>query len=684
MKTIKGFIISLLCYFVAIQLVQGQNGDILFTIADRDTVTVEEFMQMYERNLSNTKDYTTLNEYLNLYVNYKLKLLQAHDIGLDRDPSTIRQVEEYRNSLIKPYINNPHIMDSLVVQAYDRMSTLVRASQILISVPVNTAPSDTILYYQKARMVYEKALQGEDFVSLVDQYSDDPSVNSTSGIGNHGDLGYFTSMTMIYPFENAVYSLIEKQSLHNEILKDSITFCKTQFGYHIIKLTSVVPVTFSTISLAHIFVSRQNHSEQEAKDLIYKAYDQIAIVGFDSVVRCFSDDTFTRMKGGILANQQPNTIPPEYIDMYVGNPTTTTSRPFQTRFGWHIVKFIDVTPIPEFEFIKSQIYDRLSKDERMYFALEKFIAESKQYYHFKCDSKLLSRLSQFVSDSVFSATWQLPDINSNKEFSYLRTKSLFSIGEDSFTSWDFLNYIFETQSKRTPVHIQSYINKQYENYSNKCVLEYASKHIEEKYPQLQKSIREFEDGVLIFDLTDSMVWTKSLSDTVELERYYQENKSKYLYTERVDATIWSIPSRVNADKIFKQIKKYKKKGKSDDEIKGIIDVKYFKESKSSINYIWGRFEKGINGIIDSNVFTKIDELKKEVLPRYIMDSSSVLNRAIVIVVSEIMPISIKPFEACKGLVTSDYQQVLEKQWIDSLREHYPISIDYTKLDALKK
>jgi len=676
-------LLLVLCLCVG-NIIKAQDNGILFTIADKDTITDSEFMQMYNKNSSNLKDTSSIDDYLDLYINYKLKLTQAKDIGLDKDSSTINQLKQYRENIIKPYVNDPKVMDSLTYQAYERMNVIIRASQILVSIPNNIAPWDTLQYYQKAQMVYQKAIKGENFAYLVDEYSDDPSANTQVGVANHGDLGYFSSLNMIYPFENACYSLIEGMNTDKPYLRDSITFCRTQFGYHIIKITSLLVAPFSSVTFAHIFIDAKKHSQEEAKNLIYKAYNQISVLGFDSVVNLYSDDNYSKKQYGILFDQTPNIIPPEYIDMFLQYADSARTIPFQTRFGWHIVRYITAKPLLDFNSVRYQISNRISKDERAYMAIDNFAKQSKQYYNFKYDKQLLYSLDKVITDSVFSAVWQLPDTKNNKDFSSLKDKILFTLGDTSLTCWDFLNYIFESQSKTTPTHILSYIDKKFENYTNQCAITYSCAHMEERFPQIKQSLEDFKEGIMIFDLTDKKVWSPSLADTTALQQYYQTHKTKYKYTQRADATIWIIHPTIKFDKAFKQIKKYKKKGKSNDEIKDILSEKKDGKTKYNVTYTWGRFEKGINSVVDTNIFAHISELETKSFPYYIIDTTSVSNRRMVVVLNEILPVSIKSFEDCKGLVTSDYQDVLEEKWITELKKQYPIKINNQTLERLKK
>ncbi len=664
------FIVSL---FVTL-IVNAQN-EVLFSLGDREKVTKDEFLQMFNKNATVSMENSAVEEYLNLYINYKLKLLQAYDLGMDKDSSTIAQVQDYRKSIVKPYINDTKVLDSLALEAYERLKILVRASHILISIPTNVAPEDTLQYYQKAQMIYKKALKGENFIALVDRYSEDPSATTTTGIANHGDLGYFSSMNMIYSFEQACYErIIMDAEDDTPQIKDSITFCRSNFGYHIIKLTSAVKAPFYTFNFAHIFVNAKKHEGQDIKQLIDNAYNQIATLGFDSVAPLYSDDAYSAQRGGVLSNQRANTVPAEYIDLYLKHTDGKTTQPFQTRFGWHIVKYITSVSLPDYNVLEQNIKARITKDDRGFLSAARFIAKSKDTYGYVIDSNALKQIANFLTDSVFFATWQMPE-----EIDEIKGKFLFSIGKQTFTCGDFIEYIFENQSNTTPTHLQTYVNKHFKSYSDNNVLDYAVENIGEMYPNVKESIEEFKRGVLIFDLTDKMIWTKSLSDSVEVEQYYEKHKSKYLYTERADAVVWLLNKDLDIKTIQKLIVKYRKKGKTNDEITDIITEKYGEK----ISYTWSRFEKGANNIVDKNIFNKGYTFATNNKKEFIKDTTSITNRNVIIELIEMMPISIKPLSACKGLVTSDYQEVLEKKWIEDLKEKYPVKINYELLNSIK-
>jgi peptidyl-prolyl cis-trans isomerase SurA len=270
----KFFILTLTLVLSSFVLNAQNDNDIVLEIQG-EKITKAEFLKMYNRNsiASSTIDKEDLNKYLDLYINYKLKLLQAKQDGLDTSKTYLDEVANYRKQMIQPYINDVSITDSLIKEAYEREKEFLRASHILISVPANATPADTLEAYKKAIMIRDRALKGEDFSKLAIEYSDDPSAKGREAteeqsaiLGNGGDLGYFTSMTMVYPFESACYSL-QKGEISMPI--------KTTFGYHIIKLTDRIPAPFFTCNIKHVWINTQKHSEQEAKQLIEEAYSHV-------------------------------------------------------------------------------------------------------------------------------------------------------------------------------------------------------------------------------------------------------------------------------------------------------------------------------------------------------------------------------------------------------------------------
>ncbi len=667
----KKIVVLLTLFVLSLCSVAQTDNDVVIEVAG-EKITKEAFLKMYNKNnLTPGKiDKNDLDAYLELYINYKLKLLQAKELGLDTIPSYLEEVDKYRQQLIIPYLNDAEVTQSLIEEAYERTKTFVRASHILISLPENANPADTLNAYNKAMSIRERALKGEDFNALAKQYSDDPSAKDRKEQnyrGNGGELGYFTSMTMIYPFENACYSM--------EVGEISLPI-KTRFGYHIIKLTDKIPAFFSTFDVAHIWVGIDKRPEQESKAIIDDVYAKIqeGQITFDSLVKLYSDDKSTASVGGVLKNQKVNTVPANYIEEASKLKIGEVSTPFKTAFGWHIIKPVSYKAIPSLEQQRKTIEDRISKDERSFKSLESFESKAKLEYGFVEDKDGLKEIEKILTDSVFNATWIIPtEFSDNTE--------LFRIGDFSFTINDFAKEIEKHQRIQPAEYIPTYIEKVYNTVVLEQVVNYADSKLEEKFPELKAEIQEFSDGVLIFSITDRMVWNKSLIDTLGLQTYFEANKQKYNWEKRVSTTLWSVEAaEKDKSKIEKLLKKSIAKSWTNEETKEKLSKKLkIKEGiDKKIVYKWGKYEKGDNKTVDALLWSDTSQVKGTI------KSQETKNKKLTfLVLDSWVDDEPKELDDCKGLVTSDYQVFLEQQWISDLRTKYQYKIYRDVYDTIK-
>ena len=674
----KTFILlTIFVLFVCVLKAQNDN-DIILNIQG-ENISKKEFLKMYNRNNtnSNTKiDKEDLKEYLDLYINYKLKLLQAEQEGLDTMPSFKDEVASYRKQMIQSYINNSSITDSLINEAYQREKEFLRASHILIRVPANATPKDTLEAYNKALMIRNRALKGEDFNALAEEYSDDPSAKDKPATeeqpaipGNRGDLGYFTSMTMVYPFESACYAL-QKGEISQPV--------KTNFGYHIIKLTDRIPAPFFTCNIKHVWINAQNHSQDEAKQLIEEAYSHVEEWKIDSVARKYSEDQYSAQNNGWLMNQKPNTLPADYIVLLKDMKEGDLSPIIQTRYGWHFFKLMNLTAQPSLSDRKGAIAQRISKDARSYKSIENFVSQSKEYYNFKENKKVFDEIKPLVTDSIFEGVWQIPE-------NYIGDRVVFTIGDTFVTQHDFLEELYASQRKQTPEYVPLFLDKFYRSIVDKKVLEYADSQMEKRYPEFKENMQMFREGLLIFAITDREVWTRSLIDTLGLEEFYQKNKENYVWQNRVDVTTWNIDKSIDFNKAVRIITKSNKKNKTNDETKDILLKKFFITEKPEkyFAYSWGRYEKGANKNIDKLIWNT--DLSKNLNKKdaVIADTTLMTNKNNVLVLKSFLEPRIKTLDECRGIATSHYQEFLEKEWIADLRKKYSYQVYYDVFNSIE-
>ncbi|MDR1846786.1 MAG: peptidylprolyl isomerase [Bacteroidales bacterium] len=633
------------------------NKDIILTIGD-ENVTKQEFIDLYQKNNTAPNkviDKEDLKEYLDLFINYKLKLREAKALGMDTLKSYTDEIETYRKQLVLPYINDATITEQIVEEAYDRLKYFVRASHILVNVPANATPADTLAAYKKALDIRKRALKGEDFSTLAAELSDDPSAKE-----NKGDLGYFTSMTMIYPFEQACYTM--KSGEISEPVK-------TTFGYHIIKLVERKPALFYTADVAHIWVSPRMHdSTANCKSIIDEAYQRLQSgISFDSVVKLYSDDRQNKDKNGVLKGQKINNMPMEYTMQMENMKIGEYSKPFETSYGWHIIKPLAYNPLPPLDDIRKTIEKRVAGDMRSYKTIEAFADKTKQEYGFREDLNKIKAVENIVTDSVFFATWSVPD-------NFDKSEEIFRIGDYSFTQLDLAQYIEKNQKKETPMYIPAFVDKVYKAAVIDAVVGYGDRRLEDKHPELKAQLDEFRNGVLIFAITDKYVWNRSVTDTAGLEQFYEKNKQKYMWEKRSDATVWTLDTSVNAKTALELITKGTKKKWTNIEIQEQIAKKCKLDSTyiKAVKFVWNKYENGDNKFIDRLYQqTGVSSVMKEG------------NKNYIVVVHKIVEPEIKTLSECKGIATSDYQEFLEQQWVKELRQKYPYKVNEQVFNSIK-
>jgi peptidyl-prolyl cis-trans isomerase SurA len=623
----------------------------IITIAG-DDVSRSEFERVFRKN--NTKetsyDRKSVMDYVSLYVNYKLKVKEALEMGMDTAKSFTDELGGYRKQLAAPYLVDKDVTESLLKEAYNRMKTDVRASHILIKCPAEALPKDTIEAYNKAMKIREEALKGADFAKLAKEKSEDPSAKD-----NGGDLGWFTALQMVYQFESAVYNM--------KVGEISMPVRTNRFGYHIIKLVDSRPAQ-GEVKVAHIMVRTNDKakSEDSAKAVakINELYDSLkAGKSFEDLAQKYSEDQGSARQGGVLPVFGTGRMMPEFEKAAfslknVGDYT----KPMRTAIGWHIIKLLEKKQMGTFEELQSELKQKVSKDSRAELSKTSMIKKIKAKYNFKEMPKAKDEFMKTIDSTLATGAWTAEKAANVKS-------NLFSIGDKSYGAKDFANYIVSHQTKRGEGNVQVQANKLYNEWVNESVMAYEESKLDELYPDFKALMQEYRDGILLFELTDKKVWSKAVKDTAGLQEYYEKNKNNYMWPERVEAKIYTC---ANAD-VAKQTREMMKKVEDDDTLMARIN----KSSTLNLAVKWGKFAKGDNEIIDSIPWTPgiTKDMKKK-------------DQVVFVNVLKKLPPQPKSLEEAKGLITADYQSYLEKEWIEQLRKKYPVTVHQEVVETLIK
>jgi peptidyl-prolyl cis-trans isomerase SurA len=630
----------------------ANNSEVLFTIGGQP-VYLSEFAYVYNKNNVDDKNgYTkeSLNDYLDLYIKFRLKVKEAENLGMDTLSSLSAELETYRKQLSKQYLYDREVSEKLLEEAYERSKLEVNASHILIGIDEPALPADTLKAYKTAVQLRNRILKGEDFAELAKKYSKDPSAQT-----NGGNIGYFTVLQTVYPFETVAY----------ETKKGDISMpVRTRFGYHLVKVNDAREAQ-GEITVAHILLKIPTGADKEGIEQVRLQAENIynlALKGeqtFDELVALYSDDKTTKNKGGLLPPFGTGRMVEEFeLAAFNLKKDGDLAKPVQTDYGFHIIKRISKKAQPTFEEAKGELKKKIERDSRSEIAKSKLLDGIKLEYNYKENVKARQELFKLIGE-------KLPEGKFVWEDKSTLTKVLFSIGDKTYTQADFVTYLESKQKKKRADAAQVVFDQYFDIYQEEMLMAYEESQLERKYPDFKNLMREYRDGILLFDLTDKKVWSRAVKDTTGLTAFYEGVKGKYMYPERVKATTYTIADAKTAEKVKKYMAK---KGAA------ATLAKYNKNGATIVSTSEGTFEKGQNALADATGW-KIG----------LGNLTTVADGSVKFVdVTELLAPAPKPLQEVKGFVVSEYQDFLEKKWIEELQQRYPVVVYNSVLESMYK
>ena len=639
---------------ICLNSIAQNEKSVLFTI-DNNSYYTDEFKRIYLKNLDLVKDDSQkdLNQYLELFIGYKLKVSKAYKLGLQNNTKYQNELSSYRNQLSKSYLNDSKVTNQLIEEAYARGLKEVKASHILLSFDENIKGADTLAFYNKALELKKRIEKGENFETLAVANSQDPSVAD-----NKGNLGYFSAFRMVYPFECAAFKT-QIGSISNPV--------RTRFGYHIIKVTDVRD-NKGEVTVAHIMILNPTDATPEAKMKAKQTIEDISKKiqqgeNFEALAGQFSEDKSSAVKGGVLQRFGTGQLSSEAFEnvAFALKNKGDVSPPFDSGFGWHIVKLIDKHPIKSLEESKTDLESKIKRDERSIIITNTLANKLKNKYKLTTEKIQYQNVEKTLNDNIYSQTWELP-----KDTALLKSNILIIDNNKKVQVNAFANYIYSQQkNKLTTKPVKKLVAELFESWKEEQVIAYYNDNLENEFPEFKNVMDEYRDGLLLFDLMEKEIWEKSKTDTIGLQKYYEANKSKYNWKERYDADILSSTD----SKVTEAAQKMLQKGKSIEDIK----VKYNKDNKVSLMVKSGLFEKNYD------ILDKMDVIEKGAKNTY-KDA----NYSFVVNVKNIKQAETKAFEECKSKVINDYQQYLEATWVDNLKKEFSIKVNQDVFEKTKQ
>lgn len=609
-----------------------------------------EFEYIYNKNNSNNSlDKKTLDEYVDLFVNFKLKVEEAKAQGLDTTQSFISELAGYRSQLTRPYLTDSKVDEQILREAYDRMKEDVEVSHILVRIPQGATPADTLTAWKKINSTL-KRLDKEDFAKVAKEISEDQSAEE-----NGGYIGWVTAFRTVYPFETVAFN--------TPVGKISAPV-RTAFGYHIIKVHNRRK-SQGEILVSHImrFTAEGDEAKNKAAKQKTDSLYQRVLAGddFGKLASEFSEDRGSATRNGELPWFGSGRMIPEFENAaFALKNTGDVSTPIQSAFGWHIIKLLDRKGVASFETVKADIERNVKRDERANMGQKAFVDRLRKEYGYAVNTAYVNEFSKLLENKTLAdSVFQLEAAKLNKP--------LFTFAGKEFTQADFAAYLKKNAFSEKAI-ASEIIEQKLDAFTEKEILAYEDSQLENKYEDFRFLINEYHDGILLFEVSNNEVWEKASKDTEGLARYFNEHKADYRWEKpHFKGRVISCKDKAT----LKAAKAIVKRSHNDS-----IDKYLRTRLNDSIQYVKvekGLFAQGENKAVDKFGF-KVKKAKFEPTKEY----------PYVFVVGKNLKNTPEDYTDVRGLVTADYQEYLEKEWITALRAKFPVEIDQNVLKTVWK
>lgn len=625
------------------------DEQILMTVNHRE-VPAGEFIRMYRKSPAGSEK-IALDDYLEQYTIFKLKVADAIESGIDTTVAFRTELEGYRNQLAGSYLTDPGLKEELIRKMYLRLLTEIRASHLLVKCPPDALPQDTLIAWNKAIDLRNRILKGESFERVAAESSDDKSARR-----NGGNLGFFTAFQMVKPFEDAAFSL-EPGGLSGPV--------RTSFGYHLILVTGKRP-SMGRIRVAHIMKSvPENAGEKEiseAKAQIDSVYNMLeAGSPFGQLARLYSDHTGSSSKNGELNWFGTGEMIPDFAEAaFAISDTGKYTAPVRTVYGFHIIKLLERKPPPAFEEAMPLIESKISSAELDAFQQQSLVRKLKKEYRFT--------LNKAVYEWFLKNTGPLlPTGKSLYNKTCVPDGLIYTFADQAMTAKDFAVQL-NNQDRFPANDPKVFIDHVLESVVSRHICEYEKSVLEKKYPDFRYLMNEFHDGILLFEISSDKVWDRAGTDTAGLFRYYEINKEKHLSKRVLEGKIYSLSLPRGMKKLTNAYKKFRDNPDIDSRM-----AKRFNRGKAAPLTIseqaWNAGDnQDIDGIewkpgLQTLVWNKVPSL---------------------IFVKSIQEPSPLPFRAVQADLIPEYQDYLMADWIGQLKSKYIVEVNREIFEKVKK
>lgn len=649
---IRSLILYICAFFFSLSL-NAQDKDFLLKVNDRK-VSAEEFKWLYQKNNSGLQQ-SGIEEYMDLYINLRLKVEAAEEAGMHKRQSFINELKGYRKQLAKQYLTDSEAKEKILKKAYERYKTEINVYHILVKCPANAPPADTLQAYRKAKSIKQRLRLGEPFEAVAKGASDDPAAKL-----NGGNLGYLTVFQTPMSFENKMYEMSPGE------ISEPV---RTSMGYHLIKVQDKRK-NRGRIKVAHIMKAAPPGSTQQARDNAKEEIDSLYNLlekgaDFADLASENSDDRRSAQNNGVLpwfgSGEMIHEFSVAAFELLRDGEYTP---PVRTVYGWHIIKRLDKKVFPAYEEAKKLLESKLPDSYLQSLTKLSFADKLKEEYNYELNPSSLEWFYMHADSSLryqrdYEALNNVPD------------KVLYSFADERCSMPDFASYIRQNHDQAPVYEPAEFINKLLEKKVYEHLTAYESSVLEDKYPEFHFLMNEFYDGILFFEISDSLIWKRSRNDSTGIMEYYDKRKDEFTKEAYADLRLYTISDdagRRHTRKIKRAIRRFHKRDNYYEKI--------MEKSTFGGDTLLQAEEKSFKR---SNSFLKNNNIKwKEGLQEV-----TNMNGTIVVDILEIHERKYKEAESIMNILVPDYQEYLESQWIRKLKNTYPVELNKKMLKRIK-
>ena len=645
----------------------GNHADetIVLRVGD-EHVTLADFNHVFSKNnRDSVHTIEALDEYMELFVNFKLKVLEAESLGMDTVASFQKELAGYRDQLARPYMVDGNLLDELVDEAYERSGQEVRASHILVSVAADASPKDTLLAWNRIQALRDRVVSGADFAQVARGKggSEDPSVAS-----NGGDLGWFTAFQMVYPFESAAFNTPEGEV--SEVIR-------TRFGYHILKVTGKREAR-GEVQVAHIMVRMPANAPQaqvaNAEGRIMEV-QRLLLNGasFESLAMKYSEDPSTANKGGVLPWFGTGKMVEPFEDAaFAMNDIGELTGPVRTDYGFHLLKLIGKKTLPTLEESRRELSKKIRRDSRAEITKTSFLNQLKREYGVSVDMARVKAVQEAAAkiNNLFSDGTPLTGV-CMREMDLV----LFKVNDQPKLVSDFVAWINAKDVQDLARPRKELIEDEVEAYVEEILLVYEDSQLENKHNDFRLLMEEYHDGILLFELTDQNVWSRAVQDSAGLAAFHAENPELFTWPMRLDVGIHTCEDETISRCVKRTIRRKK-------DVEG-LRRELIAERPLALRNEFGKFAEGENAFVD-RAFEALRQgnLEPDSYGLRVLKTSEGGDQIILVHLKEEIPPTPKSLKESRGAAIAAYQDYLEKEWIAELRAKYPYRINREALHSL--